>query len=61
MDVKDKPHVRHCCFTIGKELRLPSEEKAGYAHFWTLRKEISYTFKDLTTHSLVAIPTKNIV
>jgi len=61
MDVKDKTHERHCHFTIRKELLLPCKEKAGYAHVWTLRKEISYTFKHLTTHSLVTIPTKNIV
>ena len=59
MDVKGKPHERHCRFTIRKEVRLPSEEKAGYAHAWTLLKEISYIFKDLTTHNLVTIPTKN--
>jgi len=61
MGVKSKPHVRHCRFTIGKELRLTSEEKPGYDHVWTLRKEISYAFNDLTKHILVTIPTKNIV
>jgi hypothetical protein len=50
-----------CHFTTGKELLLPCKGKAGYAHDWTLRKEIFYTFKHLTTHSLVTIPTKNIV